>query len=260
MSPLLTPVWDWHEETCACASARLAEKLTASLKSPVKEGLNKVQFLYWRRLCIGIHFLLSVLLKGDDLLQKDCSKQLGRSNIASELLTKQSWVKALKSVTPTHSLIFQFCWFKKIISIFHFYMKWYFPQISTVLSSLGSSTDVNWKELKTLSDSKPALVRNKVKFWFFLPDITYQLRTLISIFLDVLQILRALTPVCFCSLVHFSLWEFFSAFYCWFCVWFSGYSAPDTLTEFWFIQHLNFNSSTFATIFCDQWPNQIRTL
>lgn len=44
---------------------------------------------------MGIHFLLSVLLKGDDLLQKDRSKQLGSSNIASELFTNKAEWKSL---------------------------------------------------------------------------------------------------------------------------------------------------------------------
>lgn len=93
---------------CAVTQAGSQSEITS------KGGLEQSTVLYWRRLCMGIHFLLSVLLKGDDLLQKDHSKHLGRSNIASELFTKQSWMKALKPVTTAHSFIFHFCWLKNI--------------------------------------------------------------------------------------------------------------------------------------------------
>jgi len=34
---------------------------------------------------MGVHFLLSILLKGDNLFQRDRNKQLGSSNISKHL-------------------------------------------------------------------------------------------------------------------------------------------------------------------------------
>lgn len=101
-------------------------------------------------------------------------------------------MEVLKSVTTAHS--FSFIGLNTYL-IFFVFIWIIFSSDSTVLLSLASSTDVNWKELKTLNDSEPALVRSKVNFWLFLPGTAYQWRKLIYIFLVILQIHRALTPM-----------------------------------------------------------------
>lgn len=107
MPPLPSPAWGWHKGTCARASAVLMQRLTASLKSPTKVCSNKTPFLYWSRSCMGIHFLLSILLKGDNLLQRDHNKQLGSSNILKHLnclLSEAEW----KPLNQSQVLILSF--------------------------------------------------------------------------------------------------------------------------------------------------------